>query len=154
MLTPLDIHNKEFSRVFRGYRESEVDEFLDEIIRDYEQVIKENAVLKEQMASADQELGHYRNLEEVLQKALVVAQETAEEVKANARKEAELLIQEARAEAQRLKQEAKESLQETTEENEELLRQKDLFVARMKAVVHSYLDLLEEMRREEAEPSS
>ena len=35
-LTPIDIHNKEFSKVFRGYDEDEVNEFLDQIIKDYE----------------------------------------------------------------------------------------------------------------------
>ncbi|EAG7471012.1 DivIVA domain-containing protein, partial [Listeria monocytogenes] len=40
-LSPLDIHNKEFTRGFRGYDEDEVNDFLDQIIKDYEQVIKE-----------------------------------------------------------------------------------------------------------------
>jgi len=151
VLTPLEIHNKEFSKSFRGYREAEVDEFLDEIIRDYEQVLKENQVLKEQVEAANKELGHYRNLEEVLQKAIVVAQEAAEEVKSSARKEAELLLQEAREAADRMKEEARERLRKTAEDNEELIRQRDLFVARMKAVVHSYLDLLEELKEEETE---
>jgi cell division initiation protein len=151
VLTPLEIHNKEFSKAFRGYREGEVDEFLDEIIRDYEQVLKENAVLKEQVEAANKELGHYRTLEEVLQKAIIVAQEAAEEVKSSARKEAELLIKEAQEAADRLKEDARERLRKTAENNEELIRQRDLFVARMKAVVRSYLDLLEELKEEESE---
>ncbi|MFS8580434.1 MAG: DivIVA domain-containing protein, partial [Novibacillus thermophilus] len=40
-LTPLDIHNKQFSRSFRGYNEEEVNEFLDQIIKDLELIIKE-----------------------------------------------------------------------------------------------------------------
>lgn len=40
-LTPLDIHNKEFTRGFRGYDEDEVNEFLDQVIKDYELVIRE-----------------------------------------------------------------------------------------------------------------
>lgn len=42
-LTPLDIHNKEFSRGFRGYDEDEVNEFLDQIIKDYEMLIREKS---------------------------------------------------------------------------------------------------------------
>ena len=34
VLSPLDIHNKEFTRGFRGYNEDEVNEFLDQIIKD------------------------------------------------------------------------------------------------------------------------
>lgn len=40
-LTPLDIHNKEFTRAFRGYDEDEVNEFLDQVIKDYEAVLRE-----------------------------------------------------------------------------------------------------------------
>ena len=47
MLTPLDIHNKEFGHSFRGYNEGEVDEFLDEIVKHYENLYRENAELKE-----------------------------------------------------------------------------------------------------------
>ena len=47
-LTPLDIHNKEFSRSFRGYDEDQVNEFLDQVIKDYEALIRENKDLHNQ----------------------------------------------------------------------------------------------------------
>lgn len=40
-LSPIDINNKEFTRAFRGYAEDEVNEFLDQIIQDYEILIRE-----------------------------------------------------------------------------------------------------------------
>ncbi|GAA3323178.1 hypothetical protein GCM10020331_046000 [Ectobacillus funiculus] len=44
-LTPLDIHNKEFGRGFRGYDEDEVNEFfLDQVIKDYELVLREKNI--------------------------------------------------------------------------------------------------------------
>ena len=49
MITPLDIQNKEFKKSFRGYKESEVDQFLDEIIEDYEKLYKENIELKDKI---------------------------------------------------------------------------------------------------------
>lgn len=39
MITPLEIQNKEFRRGIRGYKEDEVDEFLDKIILDYEKLL-------------------------------------------------------------------------------------------------------------------
>ena len=39
-LSPLDIHNKEFSSKFRGYDEDEVNEFLEQIMKDYENVLE------------------------------------------------------------------------------------------------------------------
>ncbi len=41
-LTPKDIVNKNFSRGLRGYDSNEVDEFLDQVIQDYEAYAKEN----------------------------------------------------------------------------------------------------------------
>ena len=45
-LTPMDINNKEFKKGIRGYSVEEVDEFLDEVVENYEEVYKENSRLK------------------------------------------------------------------------------------------------------------
>ena len=86
-LTPLDIHNKEFTRKIRGYDEDEVNEFLDQVIKDYEMVIREKKELDEKVNQLNERLGHFTNIEETLNKSILVAQETAEEVKGNATKE-------------------------------------------------------------------
>ena len=49
MITPMDIENKEFKKVFRGYKEEEVDEFLDLVKEDFEQLYRENSDLKEKL---------------------------------------------------------------------------------------------------------
>ena len=48
MLTPIDIHNKEFKRSFRGYNEDEIDDFLDQVVNDYEKLFRDNERLKEE----------------------------------------------------------------------------------------------------------
>ncbi len=101
-LTPLDIHNKEFSKAFRGYNEDEVNEFLDQIIKDYEALIRQNKDLEEKVAQANERLQHFTNIEESLSKSIIVAQETAEEVKSNAKKEAQLIVKEAEKNADRI----------------------------------------------------
>ncbi len=90
-LTPIDITNKRFRRALRGYRPSEVDEFLAEVGADYEAVVLENARLREQVAQMQQELERYRAMEEAMKEALVLAQRTADELRATAHKEAEIL---------------------------------------------------------------
>jgi cell division initiation protein len=47
MLSPLDIHNREFKKSLRGYDEADVDAFLDQVIRDFETLYRENTSLKE-----------------------------------------------------------------------------------------------------------
>ena len=87
-LTPLDIHNKEFSRKIRGYDEDEVNEFLDQIIKDYEAFIRENKELQGQLEAIQEKVEHFKTMEETLSKTIVVAQEAADEMKQNRRKSA------------------------------------------------------------------
>lgn len=142
-LTPLDIHNKEFKRSFRGYNELEVDAFLDEVVRDFEALLKDNASLKEQVQALSARLDHYRQLENTLQNTLIVAQETAEEVKASARKEAELIVREAQLEADRIVKMAEERVQRLQEMAENLRRQIQLFRAKARTMLEAQMELLE-----------
>jgi DivIVA domain-containing protein len=48
-LTPMDIFNKDFKQSIRGYDINEVNEFLDQVIKSYEDVLQENEYLKEQI---------------------------------------------------------------------------------------------------------
>lgn len=143
MLTPLDIHNKEFRRGFRGYSEVEVDAFLDEVVRDFETLLKDNASLKDQVQALSARLDHYRQLESTLQNTLIVAQETAEEVKASARKEAELIVREAQLEADRMVRLAGERVQKLNEVADNLRRQLQLFRAKMRTMLEAQVELLE-----------
>jgi cell division initiation protein len=107
MLTPLDIHNKEFKRSFRGYNEDEIDEFLEEIAKDYEVLYRENIDLKENVERLKSKVDNFERLENTLHSTLIVAQETAEEVKANANRESESLRSSANREAGDLRANAK-----------------------------------------------
>lgn len=141
-LTPLDIHNKEFSRGFRGYDEDEVNEFLDQIIKDYELLIREKKELDEKLSSSNERLGHFTNIEETLHKSIIVAQEAAEEVKGNAQKEAKLIIREAEKNADRIVNEALSKARKIAMEIEELKKQSKVFRTRFKMLIEAQLDLL------------
>ncbi|WP_065411532.1 DivIVA domain-containing protein [Pseudobacillus wudalianchiensis] len=141
-LTPLDIHNKEFSRGFRGYDEDEVNSFLNQIIKDYELLIREKKELEEQLNSQSERLGYFSNIEETLNKSIVIAQETAEEVKRNAHKEAKLLIREAEKNADRIVNESLAKARKIAIEIEELKKQSKVFRMRFKMLMEAQLDLL------------
>lgn len=89
MLTPVDIHNKEFKRGFRGYNMEEVDDFLDQVVNDYEKLYRENSQLKKEIELNAKQLDQYHQLEKNLQDTLLVAQRTAEEVTTTANQRAE-----------------------------------------------------------------
>ncbi|MFX3622627.1 MAG: DivIVA domain-containing protein [Ectobacillus sp.] len=141
-LTPLDIHNKEFSRGFRGYDEDEVNEFLDQVIKDYELVIREKKMLEEKVAELEQKLGHFSSIEDTLNKSIVIAQEAAEEVKRNAQKEAKLIIREAEKNADRIINEALVKSRKVSFDIEELKKQSKVFRTRFRMLLEAQLDML------------
>ncbi len=142
-LTPLDIHNKEFGRAFRGYKEDEVDEFLDEIVKDMEGYIKENVRLKEEVDKNRANVDQYKKLEQTLNNTLLVAQETADEVKASAKKEADMIIRETEMKAEKIIDEAKEQAKKIAEQNEVVRLETELLKTRLRTLLQSQLDLLE-----------
>ncbi|WP_413365368.1 DivIVA domain-containing protein [Lysinibacillus sp. 3P01SB] len=141
-LSPLDIHNKEFTRGFRGYSEDEVNEFLDQIIKDYEIILREKKELEDRIKTMSEQMTHYNNLEETLQKSIVVAQEAAEEVRRNSQKEAKLIVKEAEKNADRIINEALTKARKVTIEIDELKKQSKVFRNRFKMLVEAQLDLL------------
>ncbi|GBG56202.1 septum formation initiator [Sporomusaceae bacterium FL31] len=149
MLTPLDIHNKEFKRSFRGYNEDEVDEFLDRVVKDYEQLYRENLDLKETIDRLNSKLDHFQHMENTLHNTLVIAQETAEEVKLNAKKETELMIKEAEVRSQRLIDEAMSKVRRMTGEYEELQKQAQIYRTRMRTLVQAQLEMLKSSEDDE-----
>lgn len=99
-LSPLDIHNKEFSSKMRGYDKDEVNDFLAQIVKDYSSLIKDNEGLKKELADAKEKVRYFTDMKEALNQSIIVAQESAEKVKNSAHQEADLIKQQAQQDAQ------------------------------------------------------
>lgn len=141
-LTPLDIHNKEFTRSFRGYDEDQVNEFLDQVIKDYETVTREKKELFDRVNELEEKLSHFSSIEKTLNSSILVAQETAEEVKKNADKEAKLIVREAEKNADRLINESISKSRKITNEIEELKKQAGVYRTRFKMLLEAQLEML------------
>ncbi|MEN0649086.1 DivIVA domain-containing protein [Caldifermentibacillus hisashii] len=141
-LTPLDIHNKEFAKTFRGYDEDEVNEFLDQVIKDYEMIIREKQELENRVKELEEKLKHFSSIEETLNKSIVVAQEAAEEVRGSAQKEAKLIIREAEKNADRIVNEALSKARKIALEIEDLKKQSKVFRNRFKLLIEAQLDMI------------
>jgi cell division initiation protein len=141
-LTPNDIHNKEFHRKMRGYNEEEVDEFLDEVVREFEALVRERDQMRVQFEEAKQNLERFKQLEEHLQRALVVAQQTADDVRQNAQHEADLMIREAQQRAEQLHEEGRAKLRELDRELLDRRRELEVWKAKVRSLLESELSLL------------
>ncbi|TDQ42344.1 DivIVA domain-containing protein [Aureibacillus halotolerans] len=141
-LTPLDIHNKVFSRRMRGFHEDEVNEYLDQIIKDFELVIREKKTLEQKVDELTERLKHFSNIEETLNKSILIAQETAEEVKRNADKESRLIIKEAEKNADRIINESLAKSRKITIDIEELKKQAMVYRTRFRMLLEAQMDLI------------
>ncbi|MBV8281840.1 MAG: DivIVA domain-containing protein [Candidatus Eremiobacteraeota bacterium] len=97
-ITPVDIQHKQFKKSLQGYAREEVDTFLDEIIETMEQDIEERGKLEAQIVELQDKMAQFKAMEDSLQSALILAQRTADEVKASAHKEADLIKQRSKLE--------------------------------------------------------
>jgi cell division initiation protein len=100
-ITPVDIQHKTFKKALQGYDRAEVDQFLDEVIETLEDDAQHRAALEAEIADLKERISHFKAMEESLQNTLLLAQRTADEVKASAHKEADLIKEQARIAAER-----------------------------------------------------
>ena len=121
-ITPVDIQHKQFKKALQGYSREDVDAFLDDVIETLETEIDERTKLEARIGELQEKLAHFRAMEESLQSTLILAQRTADEVKASAHKEVDLIKQRAKFE---LDNELAEFRQRITEAKRELQRHYD-----------------------------
>lgn len=149
MLTPLDIENKKFSKqMMNGYSVEEVDDFLDDLTKDYEKLYKDVAEYKSKVDDLEENVGKYRNIEGTLQNTLVMAQTAADEVRNLAKKQAEQIINEAQADAKQKVQDLEQEAVLKQKELEDLQKQFDVYKAKMESLLISQLELLKDVNKD------
>lgn len=101
-VTPLDLRQQRFQTVMRGYDRGEVQAFLLEAADDYENALRENDKLRQDVAKLDAVLGEHRGQERNLRNTLLTAQKLADEIKEHAQAEGALILREAEGRADML----------------------------------------------------
>jgi cell division initiation protein len=143
-LSPLDIRQQQFTvRMFRGLDPQEVDAFLADVAEDFESVLKENALLKEQLAGHEERARGLTEIEKTLRDTLVTTQKLADDMKANARRDAELLLREAELRGEKLLEEVRGEEARITSEIRTLRRTRQQFLEDLRATVEMYQRVLE-----------
>ena len=95
-ITPHDIRQQQFTvRMFRGFDPQEVDAFLEDVADDYESLLKEAQLLKEQIAAQEERQRGVIERERTLQETLVTTHRLTEEMKQAAKREAEMIVRDA-----------------------------------------------------------
>ena len=143
MITPMDIHNKTFSKKLRGYADDEVNSFLDEVASDYERIYREHREMEEQMDTLKAKLANYEKMEATMSSTLVMAQETAENVKTTAKKEAEVIVREAQNRAARIVSDAEVARRKMNADVMKTEGDMNLYIEKLLANFNSALSLIQ-----------
>ncbi len=150
MLTPLEIENRKFKKEVRGYSREEVEEFMQVISENYELLYKENQVNKDKINMLSNAIKQYKNMEETLQSAILVAQNAGDDVVQNARKNAENIIKDAENKASQLLADASREVTRLSYEYEEMRRSIEVFRTRIISLLTSQLDIVKDFNMPDA----
>lgn len=149
-ITPLDIQQKQFPYKFRGFDDEEVYAFLELIREEMEDLLRENASLKENVIRLENQIKEYKDMETTLRETLVTAQQMVEEYKSNARKEAELLVKEAELRADAILKETQEKVIKIHEDIVDLKGIRRHFKEELRRLIEGHLKMIEfDKEREE-----
>jgi cell division initiation protein len=144
-VTALEIRQQQFPVRFRGLDPGEVDKFLELVAGDMEDLVRENARLRDALARKDQELERMRQGEDELKKALMAIQEIREEWIGRAEKQAEQVVLESTMKANQLKVDAERHLEALQQDVQELGRQKHQLVSEMRHLLQEHLRAIESL---------
>jgi len=142
-LSPLEITQREFGRRFRGLDPEEVHTFLEQIAEEMTRLVQEATDRAGQIQRLEAQLRVHQEREDSLRNTLITAQKMTDEIKAGATREADLVLKEAELKAERLLEQAHRRLAHVQAEIAELVRQRDVFSAKLRGLIKTHLELLD-----------
>lgn len=136
---------RKFNTTINGYDKLEVNDFVNEVTKEYENMLnklknrdKENVLLKEK-------LNHYKNLESTLNKAVLVAEDSSNQIKKLAKEEAKIIIEEAKRNASHIINDALIKAERTELEADQLRRSLKIYKARIKQTIEEQLTMVDDV---------
>ncbi len=150
---------EKFNRTLRGYDPEEVNAFLDKVIKQVEQMIEDNKKKDKQIAELvsiaeentrlKQKLAQYERMEATLNRAILMAQKTSDQMRVAAHQESEVILDDAKKNANRIINEALLQAEKTEQEANMLRRNINIFKRRIKAIIEEQLQVVDELDKTE-----
>ena len=143
MITPIEIQSKTFKSGGLGYDKKDVDGFMREVLRSYEQIYRENMELNDKVGVLTEGIQYYKTIEKTLQKALVLAEKTAQDTKAAALEKAKAIEKEAKTRSQFIVADAKNELEHIHTQTIQLIQQYERYKCQFKNLAKAQMELIE-----------
>lgn len=153
-ITPLDIQQKQFGTRLKGFDMEEVDSFLELVREEMEELLRENANLREEARRFEKQLKEYKNIESTIKDTLVSTQQMVEEYKNNAKQAAELIRKEAELTAGEILKQAQDKVIKIHEDITDLKGIRRHFKEELKRLIENHLRMMEFDKEHEKETSN
>ena len=136
---------KKFDTVFRGYDKVQVQKFLDDVIKNYEQLLEKSKKTQEENKKLSEQIAYYQRIEDTMNKAIYTAESAGDQIKSSARREANALITEARHNANRIINDALLKAERAQAQADQLKRNTNVLKRRLRQIIENQLEVIEEM---------
>lgn len=143
MLTPVEIQNRVFKSGGLGYDKKDVDSFMKEIVDSYELLYREKMELADKVNVLNEGLQNYKTIEKTMQKALLLAQKTAEETQETALRNAHAIEKEAMTKSELILSDAKREFERVQQKIVQLCQQYERYKVQFKNLAAAQIELLE-----------
>jgi cell division initiation protein len=142
MITPVELQSKNFKSGI-GYDKKDVDNFVSELQKNYETMYKENMELNDKINTLNEGINYYKSIEKTLQKALLLAEQAAEDTKEAARKQAKAIEEEASGKASLLISESYKEVLQLKQQTIKLVQQYEAYKTQFKHLAAAQAEMLE-----------
>lgn len=147
--TAIDVTNRKLSRSFRGYRTSDVDDLVREVAAELEAAARDRARLEDQIDAMHAEVARYKEMEETLNNAILLAQRSADELRAAAHRDADVIIRDAELRAREITEQAAQKNMELLNETRRLAERRAMLVDSLRSAARDLSDWIQSRRWEE-----
>ena len=154
------------SRTFKNYTPEQIDQFLDQIIKQVERMIEDNKAKNKELALKDEKikeltealeasaplrekLAQYERMESTLNKAVVMAQRTSEQITASAHRESQIIIDDAKRNANRIVNESLLKAEKAEMEADMLKRNIAIFKRKLRGLIEAQLEMVDDIEKVE-----
>ena len=153
-----------FNRALRGYDPEEVNKFLDQVIVQVEKMVNDLKVKEEEIALRDKKiselteaiektmhmqdkLAQYERMENTLNRAIMMAPKTSDQIKSNAHKESEIILEDAKKNANRIVNESLLKAEKAELEANMLKRNINIFKRKLRGIIEAQLEMVEDIEK-------
>lgn len=145
MITPLEVSKKQYSKSFRGYNRTEVDEYNKRVSEEMERLVNDNIELTEKYKRIKEELDKFNRIEQNIRDALIIAQKTHDQVITSGNEKADVIVREAEMRAKEIMNKASEDVINIARSHEEAKKEYVLFKTKFKNLLKTQLDTIDDI---------